>query len=202
MKSIDLGLFKPTTKVAELWDKIISNEIDTSKRPSEIVKELWSLYNYLPNHERSNNTNGAMFEMILGFVLVVKGVKPFYFQTQVSFVPNVEFDFVLFDERLTPWTISAKTSLRERWKQADLESFALKNVFRNAQSYLINLDETESSNLNNKIENKGALGLEKSIYARSIEFDQLIEEMSVVNWSEAPIISAIVKGKEIGTTLA
>lgn len=197
MTSNELCLFNPTTRVAVIWDKLISESVDTSLAPSKLVSILWSRYKYLPENERSNNTNGAIFEMILGYILVIKNIQPFYFQTQVSFVPNVEFDFVLFDENKSPWTISAKTSLRERWKQADLESFALKNVFRNARSFLLNLDEVESGNLNDKILNKGALGLEKSVYARSVDFDELIEEMSKIVWNNAPLISAVVKGREI-----
>ena len=197
MTANELGLFNPTTKVAEIWNKIISDSLDTSLAPSKLVSILWSRYQYLPENERSKNTNGAIFEMILGYVLVIKNIQPFYFQTQVSFVPNVEFDFVLFDENKSPWTISAKTSLRERWKQADLESFALKNVFRNARSFLLNLDEAESRNLNYKILNKGTLGLEKSVYARSDDFDELIETMGRMVWCEAPYISAVIKGKEI-----
>ena len=56
--------------------------------------------------------------------------------------------------------ISAKTTLRERCKQADLEAVALKYVHRRAKSHLVNISEPENSKLQQKIENGDVMGLD------------------------------------------
>jgi len=40
--------------------------------------------------------------------------------------------------------LTIKTSLRERYKQADLEGLALKQVYRKSKTYLITLSGQES----------------------------------------------------------
>ncbi len=53
-------------------------------------------------------------------------------------------DIVLFkEEKRSPIGISIKTSLRERYKQADLKAVALKYVHRNAENCLISLQSSE-----------------------------------------------------------
>ena len=70
-----------------------------------------------------------------------------------------------------------KTSLRERYKQADLESIALKYVHRKALSYLITLDEKEANGVKNKIVSGDVIGLDNVIVATNPEFDELILEL-------------------------
>jgi hypothetical protein len=71
--------------------------------------------------------------------------------------------------------LSTKTTLRERYKQADLEAFALKNVHRRAKSYLVNISEDENRNLQQKIVTGDMMGLDVSIFAfSSCGFDSFI----------------------------
>jgi hypothetical protein len=49
-----------------------------------------------------------------------------------------------------PICISAKTSLRERYKQADFEAIALKYVHRKALSFLVTLEENEAKSVKAK----------------------------------------------------
>ena len=57
-----------------------------------------------------------------------------------------------------------KVSLRERYKQADLEGMALRQVYRNAESYLITLSD-EAVGVTRKIENGDIAGLSGCIRA-------------------------------------
>ena len=89
---------------------------------------------------------------------------------------NCEFDIVLYHER-HPIILSVKTSLRERYKQADLEGLALKQVYRSAKQYLITLSETEAQNTQKKIESGDISGIEKVIIATNPEYDDLLDTL-------------------------
>ena len=77
------------------------------------------------------------------------------------FVPNINFDFLLYSREYGPVVLSAKTSLRERYKQADLEGMMLRQVHRNAKTYLITLNSDEAKSVNSKISNGQVLGIEE-----------------------------------------
>jgi hypothetical protein len=149
-----------------------SGNLDNLK-PSEVVKKLWAVYE--KNYESNNNINGSVFEEVLGFVLAKEGCVPFYMQARVAYVPNVNYDFILYDDSLGPISLSAKTSLRERWKQADLEAVALKYVHRNALSYALTLNEQEAKTRISKL--KECMALNDFILADSQRFDELIEQV-------------------------
>lgn len=148
-------------------------QIDESMKASQIVKLIWD--EYQDKYKEDNSVNGAVFEEILGYVLTIKGCTPFYMQAKVAYVPNVNYDFVLFDLEKGPISISAKTSLRERWKQADLEAVALKYVHRNALSYAISLNQSEVKARKQRLND--CMGLNDFILADSDNFDELIADI-------------------------
>lgn len=142
-------------------------------KPSECVKDLWNKYN--GNRDCTKTLNGKIFELIIVTVLVNAGIKPFYTNAKVHFVPGVYYDILLYSENNFPVVLSIKTSLRERWKQADLEALALNNVYRKAESYLLTLNEQET---NARINRKDEwLGLDGIIYCLSDSFDEFIEKL-------------------------
>jgi len=96
---------------------------------------------------------------------------------KVAFVPNVIFDIMFYTRECGPICWSIKTSLRERYKQADLESIALKYVHRKSLSYLITLNESEASSVKEKIRNGDVIGLNDVLVATSTEFDLLVSEL-------------------------
>lgn len=113
---------------------------------------------------------------------------------QVAFVPNVNFDLLLYADDVGPIALSLKVSLRERYKQADLEAIALKYVHRKSENYLLTTDENEARLVRNK--NKaGELigGLDDIIYIFSAEFDQLIVKLKKHKYIEPGSINIIQK---------
>lgn len=110
-------------------------------------------------------------------LFVREGIKPMFLQASVAFVPNVIYDTILYSVENYPISISLKTSLRERYKQADLEAIALKYVHRRAESYLLSLDEHEISDVKSKIKNGSVLGINRAIYSLSEEFDEFINAL-------------------------
>ncbi len=160
------------TKALDIFSRIVPDfRTMHSFGASEYVKVLWS--RYIENYNEDNSINGKLFEYIVVSLLINRNILPLYVQAKVAFVPNVDFDLLLYtDEK--PIALSAKTSLRERYKQADLEAIALKYVHRKAECYLITMSEKENDNINKKIKNGDLIGLDRCYYAGSSDFDALI----------------------------
>lgn len=120
--------------------------------------------------------NGRIFEYMICETLAWKGLVPFYYQAKFSLVPktvNLILSFTMND------TLSffLLKRVRERYKQADLESLALKQVYRNAKQYLITLNETEAQNTQKKIESGDISGIENIIIATNPEYDDLLNTL-------------------------
>lgn len=161
--------------------------------PSQQVSTLWNVYcqHY---SQRENNLNGKLFEAILATIMLKNGVSPIFVQAKVVFVPNVNFDFILYSKEFGPISISAKTSLRERYKQADLESVSLKYVHRKARCFLVTMDKEEATRLERKRINGDLLGIDEIVLGNESSFDAMVKFLSQMNLEEpAPvqIISAL-----------
>jgi hypothetical protein len=167
--------------------------IDEQAKPSDIIKTVWG--HYTSNYHEDNSINGAVFEELLGYIFTIKRCTPFYMQAKVAYVPNVNYDFILFDKEDGPVSISAKTTLRERWKQADLEAVALKYVHRNALSYLITLDQTAVVTRKNKLAD--CMALNDFILADGSEFDDLITVLQQRNLDLAGTVDVIQSNRII-----
>ncbi|MCL1986580.1 MAG: hypothetical protein FWG64_01215, partial [Firmicutes bacterium] len=141
--------------------------------PSNFVHTSYDYY--LRRYGSNNSLNGAVFEEIIIQTLLHNNILPIYSQCKMSFVPNVIFDIILYNEN-EPISLSVKTSLRERWKQADLEAVALKYIYRKAKCYLLS-NSTAEVNTRKKPEN-AYLGLDGFVDTNSVEFDKLICELS------------------------
>jgi len=157
--------------------------------PSEYVSLFWSAY--LKKAKDNNNINGKIFEYILSTLCIRENLLPLYLSAKVAFVPNVIYDLMFYTYERGPICFSAKTSLRERYKQADLEAIALKYVHRKALSYLITLDEKEAKGVKDKIKTGDVIGLDKVIVATNKEFDDLIKELKNYQFSEPPTVKVI-----------
>jgi len=158
-------------------------------KPSQYVSLYWEAFQ--KQGEGNNNLNGKIFEYILATLCIREKISPFYLSAKVAFVPNVIYDLMFYTAARGPICISAKTSLRERYKQADLEAFALKNVHRKALSYLVTLDEGEAKGVKAKIESGDVIGLDNVFVATNSEFDDFISELKSYQFSEPEKVKVI-----------
>lgn len=95
-----------------------------------------------------------------------------------------------------PIAISAKTSLRERYKQADLESVSLKYVHRKARCFLVTMDKEEAARLERKRINGDLLGIDEIVLGDEESFNGMVAFLSNLNLEEpAPV--EIVKASKI-----
>ncbi|MBI5412047.1 hypothetical protein HZA43_02615 [Candidatus Peregrinibacteria bacterium] len=171
-------------------------------QPSEYIKKYWGKYEIYAKKEKledNNVTNGKIFEYLLATLFIREDILPFYLEAKVAFVPNVKFDLMLYAEECGPICISAKMSLRERYKQADLEAIALKYVHRKSKIFLITLNEKEAEGIKKKIKTGDVIGLDDVIYAKSARFDELIKELKTnYKFSQAGKIQ-IIEASQIVT---
>ena len=123
--------------------------------PSQFIRKYWQVYQV--QYASNRNLNGSVFEELIAITLVRKGITPFYMQAQVAFIPNANYDLVVYSEEVGPIVLSAKTTIRERYKQADLEAMALKNVHRKSETYLISASESETLARKNRLDDVVAL---------------------------------------------
>jgi hypothetical protein len=158
------------------------------EKPCEYVNIYWEAYQKI---SEGNTLNGKIFEYILATLCVRENILPLYLSAKVAFVPNVIYDLMFYTSERGPICISAKTSLRERYKQADLEAIALKYVHRKALSYLITLEENEAKSVKSKIKSGDVIGLDDVVVATSNEFNLLIEELKSYQFSEPPVVRVI-----------
>ena len=109
---------------------------------------------------------------------------PFYYQASFERIPNACFDIVFYDPK-APVVFTIKTSLRERYKQSDLEGMALKQVYRKAKTYLITLSAEEIDSIKRKIKDGSITGIDNCFLANEKDFDSLLKELKKENFIKA-----------------
>ena len=163
----------------EVYQEVINN-IPRGIAGSEFVKTGydWYQYTYDTSASSQRSTNGKVFEGLILHALYQAEIYPAYYQATVLHVPYVVYDILLYHET-HPVILSCKVSLRERWKQADQEGFALRQVYRGAHSFLLTLDQVEGARVQRRIEQSEVFGLDECVVIQSQgdRFDTLIQEL-------------------------
>lgn len=165
------------TKTEKVFERLLGNqsfEQISYSSPQDYINMYWR--EFKKNPKLSNSLIGSMWECVINTLLYRERLLPFYRQAKVAFVPNVNFDILLYTPS-SPINISLKTSLRERYKQADLEAIALKYVHRKAKSYLLTLESDEAQNCKEKVKKGEIIGLDGIIDCNTNEINDLISEL-------------------------
>ena len=186
-----LGITVGQNNKAEIvFDSLFPSFLNVKyKKPSDYITAYWDAYQEHP--EGNNNLNGKICEYILATLFVRENILPLYLSAKVAFVPNVIYDLMFYTSERGPICISAKTSLRERYKQADLEAIALKYVHRKALSYLVTLEANEAKSVKAKILSGDVIGLDNVVVATSNDFNDLVDELKSYKFSEPPTVKVI-----------
>lgn len=194
----DLNIVKGKNNVAsnifeELHPSFMTLKYST---PSDYVEKFWSRYtavrtNKVSNAQALRGINGKIFEYILATLLIREKICPIFLSAKVAFVPNINYDIMLYSSDRGPICLSAKTSFRERYKQADLEAIALKYVHRRAESYLITMSSSDASDVNKKKKVGDVIGLDEAICATENSFDSLILRLKTYNFTPSPKITVL-----------
>ncbi|MBQ3629291.1 MAG: hypothetical protein IJS43_07080 [Bacteroidaceae bacterium] len=188
---LEKGIIKKEGEISKLFEGMTSGKtfLDVKyTHPHEYIKFYWDKYQN--SNSKNNSIGGGFFEFIIYTLLYREGILPFYTQAKVAFVPNIEFDTILYCKE-RPVCLSLKTSLRERYKQADLEAIALKYVHRKAQSYLLTLDAREAKATKAKIPAGLLIGLDDVIDCNTEQIDELITQLKGMNFCESTKIDVV-----------
>ena len=200
----DIGIVKRCghSESAKIFEKIFDQsafeKMCKTMNSVDYVKECWEKYECYKRENFSNERNcqalnGKFLEQIIYTLLYKENIMPFYTQAKMAYVPDADFDVIIYNDN-TPVCLSIKASLRERYKQAALEGFALKLVHRNAKVYLLTLDGEEAERQNEKIERGIVFGLDKIVDCFSSDLDALITELKQMSFKKAEPIQPITGG--------
>lgn len=184
-------------KGAPIFESLFSPQDFTTivySDPKDYVTKYWTAYKALGY--RNNSLNGQIFEFIIETLLIREGIVPFYTQAEMSFIPAVKYDVILYSRDkigVKPYSLSLKTSCRERWKQADLEAEALKKVHRRAMCYLLTISAKEAKNVQAKIRSSKAFALDRVVDCLSDDINVLCKELRSVQFDyneDLPVIKS------------
>lgn len=192
---VNQGIAKKETATTQLFDSLIPGKNFMSvkyKSAQEYVAEYWAA---LQKAGRPT-LHGNIFEYIIYTLLFRENIRPFYTQAKVAFVPNVNFDALLYSQA-SPVSLSLKTSLRERYKQADLEAVALKYVHRKSKCYLLTMDTAEACAQKPKILSGDIIGLDEIVDCTTGDIDSLVAALKQMTFTASMKID-IVQGNLVG----
>ncbi len=131
--------------------------------------------------------SGSALETLIALSLIKEGIRPFYTQAEVAFVHNAKYDIFLYGNDRTLITLSLKTSFRERWKQADLEAFALSQVYKKCLSLCATFNSNEANVIKNKISSGKVFGLHHCFdLSDQNDVNKLLNMLKAANPVEAP----------------
>ena len=170
------------------------NSIKISK-PSKYVDFIWKEAE--KDQRLTRDVRGKFFELLIASCLIKNQVLPFFWQAQLEFVPLANFDLVIYTEERGPIVLSLKTSIRERYKQAEFEAQAMKDVHRRALNYLVTIESDEAISLKSKIDSGVLTGIDDVVVANEDSFDQLIERLKSLTIVDTPIFSAVRNPQKI-----
>ena len=175
-----------TEKSGNIYKSVLDS-IDQYQRPHEFIRQVCDQYS---KAYRSNpSLNGRVFEFAICETLKREGITPFYYQANLTMAPNADFDLICYHPR-RPVALSVKVSLQGYYKRADLKGFALRQVYRNARSYLLTLSN-EQERVQEKIREGDVAGLTDCIRADSPAYDTLLDELKLESFSTAKEIIPI-----------
>ena len=162
-------------------------ELPLDAPPSMFVQTCWDWYkeNYPSNH----SMNGKMLENIIELALERAQIPNLYVQVRLKDVSLAVFDIMLF-EGDTPLALPVKTTIRERWKQAELEAREMKRYYPGAECLLLTLSEQEVNARRNAPEQ--TTGIDRFVLANTPEFDELVEQLTKRTFTQ-PLSKDIVQ---------
>lgn len=152
-------------------------------QPHEFLEDAYAIY--LGQNKSDPKINGMVFKLLVCEILKEAGATPFHCATnKLSFndVPGAAgFDIILYDQQ-QPVVITCTTSLRERWKQADYKSQVLKDIYPDAESYLVTRDEMAAVDAaRSNIE-----FLDDCVHSERQEFTNLVDRLARMTFTDAP----------------
>jgi hypothetical protein len=184
---------EPTSRDAVTSRVLSELELLGPLKPSDFMR---AGLQYFKTHFRSDNSlNGAVLQALVERCLVANGVVPVYSEVTMRFIPVARYDIIVFTRKHGPINLSLKTSLRERWKQAEFEGMALRRVYRRSRVYVVNNSENETRTRKTNMAQCEAI--HDFVVCTSPAFDSLVKNLLAWGPKRAPVVRLVSKGKEV-----
>jgi hypothetical protein len=165
------------------------------EQPSKYIDFIWQKAEH--DERLTRDVRGKFFELVIASCLIKNNVLPYFWQAQLEFVPLANFDLVVYTEERGPIVLSLKTSIRERYKQAEFEAQAMKDVHRRAKNFLVTMEKDEAVTLQAKIDTGVLSGIDGVIVATEKSFDEQIQLLKSLTIVDTPIFSAVRNPQKI-----
>ena len=165
------------------------------EQPSKYIDFIWQKAEQ--DERLTRDVRGKFFELVIASCLIKNNILPFFWQAQLEFVPLANFDLVVYTEERGPIVLSLKTSIRERYKQAEFEAQAMKDVHRRAKNFLVTMEKDEAVTLQAKIDTGVLSGIDGVIVATEKSFDEQIQLLKSLTIVDTPIFSAVRNPQKI-----
>lgn len=171
---------------------------ETKLAPSELVCSIFKKTR--KEGPGSANWNGFLFEALIHRLLLESGInqKCILVNAKLALIEDTKYDIVLCGQKILsgkqfPVCLSLKTSLRERYKQAEREGMIAKQVHRGSFTALLTMEEKIPETL---------YGLDRVVGCNnSSHLADLVSEiksMNLVKFDEIrPIGCLITKGEAV-----
>ena len=197
---VDYGIMSESSSRSSLSAQLLlsiqpSLESIEIHQPSKYVEFIWSKAE--KDDRLTRDVRGKFFELVIASCLIKNEILPFFWQAQLEFVPLANFDLVVYTEERGPVVLSLKTSIRERYKQAEFEAQAMKDVHRRAKNFLVTMEVDEAISLQAKIDSGVLSGIDGVVVAKENSFDELIELLKSFSIVDTPVFSAIKNPQKI-----
>lgn len=186
---VNLQIAKKESVATKLFESLIPEQsfltinYDT---PKEYAEKYWRAFSLSGKPAYQN----IIFEHIIRTLLYREKIYPFYYHARIADVPLIQQD-ILFISNSIPISLTIKTSLRERYKQADLEAIALKYVHRKARSFLLTMNSQEAKSIKAKIPQGEVIGLDDVIDCNTDQLDDLIVLLKQMSFCESTQIDVV-----------
>ena len=191
---VDYGLMTDSSSKSSLSAQLLLSIQPTQDsikigQSSKYVDYIWEK---AENDDRlTRDVRGKFFELVIACCLIKNDILPFFWQAQLEFVPLANFDLVVYTQELGPIVLSLKTSIRERYKQAEFEAQAMKDVHRRAKNFLVTMEKGEAISLKAKIDSGVLSGIDGVVVANEKSFDDLISFLKTLSIVDTPVFSAV-----------
>ena len=189
------------TKSLYIFNEVKWYEVlfDSNLKPSEMVREMYlnRFEEIFKTKKNVNSLRGSAFENLILTIFLINEIKPIYEQCTLQFVPNVRFDFILFEDPAKPIIISLKTSLRERYKQVELEAYYCKQVYKQAKCIFISLDSEGVRGAEVKKKLFEVLYIDEFVVGTENQFDLLIKNLKNYDYHKSGTFNVVKNGSLI-----
>ena len=189
------------TKSLDIFNEVKWFEVlfDKNLKPSEMVREIYlnRFEKIFKTKKNVNSLRGSAFENLILAIFLINEIKPIYEQCTLQFVPNVRFDFILFENPTKPTIISLKTSLRERYKQVELEAYYCKQVYKQTKCIFISLDSEGVRAAEVKKKLFEVLYIDEFVVATDNQFDLLVKKLKNYDYHRSGTFNVVNTGSLI-----